>query len=88
MTRKDYEEKTLGELIIQLQEEGENVCSYEELAERAKDEIDNGNLFMAIHLLTSLRDEEEYYLYDHSMGTLETPSSISCKEDIEHLIEE
>ncbi len=88
MTKCDYKTKTYGELIEQLVEEG-LISSYDELKNRAIDEIENDNLVVAIHLLTALNDERsDYYIYDHCMGTLEMPKPISCKTDLKILISE
>lgn len=88
MTRKDYETKTLSQLCEQLAEEGQNITSYETLKDFAKENIDNDNIFVAKHICESIIDEEDYYFYDYCMGTLEAPTPITSKEDIEYLIEE
>lgn len=45
---------------------------------------------MAIHILGAIYNnphDTEYYLYDYCMGTLDTPTPVTCKEDFEHLID-
>ena len=91
ITRKEFEEKTLDELCEMLIENGENITTYESLKDFAKDKLDDDNLFLTIHICNALNlaqdffPEANYYIYDYSMGTLETPSAINCKEDIEDL---
>ena len=57
----------------------------------AKHEIDEENLQMAVHILNAVYEsdcpDDSYYLYDRSMGTLETPTPITCKEDLEDYID-
>lgn len=89
MTRQDYEKKSFEELMEQLNEESDQITTYENLKEFAKYKIDENELNVARHILESIHnDSEEWYDYDYCMGTLDTPSSITCKEDVEHMIEE
>lgn len=93
ITRKEFEEKTLDELCEMLSENGENITTYESLKDFAKDKIDDDNLFLTIHICNALNlaqdfwPEANYYIYDYSMGTLETPSAVTCKDDIEHFFD-
>lgn len=61
------------------------------LISMAKHEIDEENLQMAIHILNAIYEsdclEDSYYLYDRSMGTLETPTPITCREDLADYID-
>ena len=63
----------------------------EVLIEEAKHEIDEDNMMMALHILNAIYNSDcpdgSYYLYDRSMGTLETPTPITCKEDLEDYID-
>ena len=91
MTRAEYETMTLDEVIEWAWENLDDVTTEEALLEFAKKKIDDDNLYMAIHILNAIYDSEEsyngYYLYDYSMGTLETPTPITCRDDFEHLID-
>lgn len=88
MTRQEYETKTLEELCQQLEQEGD-VFSLEGLKGLAMQKISDNDFNVASHLCEAMwNDLADYYLYDWSMGTLETPTGIHEKEDIEHLIEE
>lgn len=89
MTRADFETKTFDELIEQLQNEDQDICSYDYLKDFAKHLIDEENIGFALHILDAIYTEPgEYFEYDCSMGTLQTPSGLTEKSDIEHLIED
>jgi hypothetical protein len=89
MTRNDYENKGFEDLMVQLSEENDNITTQEMLKEFAITNINNDNLFVAIHILEAIqKDDAEWYEYDYSMGTLQTPSGLTEKYDIEHLIED
>ena len=88
MTRHDYETKSFSELMEQLNQELDDVTTREDLTEYAIYRIRDDALYLAIHILEALKEEfsAEWFLYDYCMGTLQTPSGITCKEDIEHLV--
>ena len=89
MKRNEFEEKTFKEVIDIMLNEEDYVVTQEDLKDFAKSKIDDDDLMTAIHVLEAIQnDTAEYYLYDYSMGSLETPSSVKCKEDVEHLVEE
>ena len=89
VTLKDYKEKSFEELIEQLKEERDDFHSYEDMKDFAKYQIDNDNLYFALYILNGINDNPaEWYLYDFTMGTMETPKAITCKEDLIDLIEE
>ena len=89
MTRKEFETKNFDEVMEQLNEEKDDITTYESLKEFAKSQIEEDRLFLAIYILEALNeDTAEWYEYDYCMGTLQTPSSITTKEDVEHLIED
>ena len=83
MKKTDLRDKTFEELIEKLQEKCEYITSYENLKDFAIEEIKNENLYLALHVLEAITDDSaDWYYYDYSMGTLETPSSRKNKEDI------
>ena len=87
MTRAEFDNKSFEELI-ELAKEYSDVTDYETLKEFAKDKIDDDHFFLAEHVIKALKEEQaDYYIYDYSMGTLETPTAVTCKEDIEHLFD-
>lgn len=88
MTRQDYESKSFLALMEQLYEESDDLTTREDLEEYAIHSIRDDSLYLAIHILEALREENgaEWFLYDYCMGTLQTPSGVTCKEDVQHLI--
>jgi len=91
MTKTEFEEMTLDELLEWANENINDITYEDTLIEFAKHKIDDDNIYMAIHILGAIYNSEEaynnYYLYDYSMGTLETPTPITCKEDLEPYID-
>ena len=68
---------TFNEKIEWLFENADGIHSYEDMKDIAKEAIETENLNVAIHILQAINnDPDEYYSYDYSMGTLETPASI------------
>lgn len=88
MNKEDFETKSLNELCEQLSDEGQNITSYETLKDFAKTQIDEDYLFLAEHIISAIKGEAKWYFYDYYMGTLETPTPITSKDDIEDLIED
>ena len=91
MTRAQYEAMTLDELIEWAHENIDDLTDEDMLLSFAKAKIDDDSLYMAMHILSAIYNSNgaynDYYLYDFSMGTLETPTPVTCKEDFEHLID-
>lgn len=91
MTREQFESMTLEELIDWAYENIDYVHTEGGLIGMAKHEIDEENLQMAVHILKAVCESNclaaSYYFYDRSMGTLETPTPITCKEDLEDYID-
>ena len=90
MTVKELNNKSFEEVMEQLNEEWDDVHTYESMADFVGDLILNQNdIYLAIHMLEAMRDNPaEWYLYDFTMGTMETPRAITCREDLEEVIEE
>lgn len=89
MTRKKYEAMSLEELIDWAQENLDDITDEDTLIDFAKSKIDDNNFNLAIHILTAIHENSYdtiWYRYDYCMGTLETPTPITEKEDIEDLI--
>lgn len=85
--KKIYEEKGLNEACQVLEEDGHPITSYETIKSRIIEEAENDNWCMVIHLSQALKDEEaDYYLYDHSMGTLNNPTPITDIQDLIDLL--
>lgn len=89
MTREEYNEKSFDELMDFLDGERDDIHTYEDMKDFAKYQIDEENLYFAIHVLEGIqKDPAEWYLYDYTMGTMDEIRGITCKEDVEDLIEE
>ena len=91
MTKEQFEEMSFEELLELAYDNLDNLWAEEILLEEAKHEIDEDNLQMALHILNAIYESDcpdgSYYIYDRSMGTLETPTPITCKEDLEDYID-
>ena len=91
MTKAEYEKMSLDELIDWAYDNLDDITTEDVLIEFAKAKIDEDSLYLAMHVLSAIYNSEEsyngYYLYDYCMGTLETPTPVTCKEDFEHLID-
>lgn len=89
MTRKEYEDMEFDELIEWARCNIGNITIEEVLKDYTIEKIQDNDFNMAIHILNALNDSPYgviWYRYDYSMGTLETPTPITEKEDIEDLI--
>ena len=69
------------------------ITTYDTLKDFIKEKIDEDNIMFALHLLKAIWEDDtigetNYYRYDYSMGTLETPTPIHRIEDIEDLFKE
>lgn len=91
MKREQFEEMSFEELLEWAYDNIDDMHSEEALIELAKHEIDEDSLRMALHILNAVYESDcpdgSYYIYDRSMGTLETPTPITCKEDLEEYID-
>lgn len=89
MTREEFNNKSFDDVIEQLNEEWDDVHTYESMIAFVGHLLYEDNLNLIIHILETMRDNPaEWYLYDFTMGTMETPKAITCKEDLIDLIEE
>lgn len=89
MTKQEFKTKSFDEVLEQLNEERDDITTYEALKEFAIEKINSDDIFVAIHILEALQNDVAiWYEYDYCMGTLQTPSSIQGKEDIEHMIDD
>lgn len=87
ITRKEFEEMTLQELMTKMQDH-DYIISFEALKDYAINLINDNNFFLSIHILEALNKcETDFYIYDCCMGTLQDPTPIEDKEDVEHLID-
>lgn len=90
MTREELEEMTFEEQMQWTYDNVNDVTTEDELINQSIVLIENGDLMFALHILNAIYNNPyntEYYRYDYSMGTLETPTPIIDLEDIEDLID-
>lgn len=92
MTRQEFDEMSLEEVMdwIENNHNYSPITTEDVLIEFAKAKISDNDMGMAIHILGAIynnEDDTEYYLYDYSMGKLETPTPITSKEDLEDYID-
>lgn len=93
LTRKQYEEMSLDELIAWAQENVYDYTTREMLIDWAESRIKAGDLALAAHILEALVDTDGKaikggYFYDYGMGTMETPTPLTGKEDFECFVED
>ena len=90
MTKAEFNEMSLDEVLEYVNENVDDLTTEDVLLEFAKSKIDDENIYMAYHILKAIWESGEayndYYLYDYCMGTLETPTPVTCKEDLEDYI--
>ena len=89
MTRKEYEEMEFEELMNWANSNLNSITDEELLKDYAIEKIQDDNFSMGLHIINAIYEnpyDTEWYRYDYSMGTLETPTPITDKEDIEDLI--
>lgn len=93
MTRAEFEKKSFEEVMEQLNEEHDTITTLDMLKEFIKEKIDDDDFNIASYLCNAIWNDpnptmSQWYDYDYCMGTMDTPVCLSCKEDVEHLIEE
>ena len=88
MTREEFDEKSFDELIEMLRGEHNDIISYDMLKEYVKKQIDDDDINLARHILEAIwnspnRIDGNWYQYDYTAGTYDTPRELSTKDDIE-----
>ena len=79
---------TFDEKINWLLENVDSVHTYDNMCDMIKSKIDDRQLFVALHILEAVNeDEADYYEYDYNMGTLETLTAID-EEYADYLLKE
>ena len=89
MTRTEFEEIDFDELLELMFENLDSITDEETLKGFAIDKLRDDNFGLALHIINAIYEnpyDSEWYRYDYSMGTLETPSPITCKDDVDDLI--
>lgn len=89
MRREEFNNKSFEDVMEQLNDEWDDIHTYEAMINFAFYLLNENNLNLIIHILETMRDNPaEWYLYDFTMGTMETPRAITCRGDLEEVIEE
>ena len=88
MTIQELHTKNFNDAAEELSEICDCITTYEILKDFAKHNIDRDYLFLAEHILNALRDTADYYDYDYSLGTLDTPAPLRSIADLESYCEE
>ena len=87
MTVAELHAKNFNDAAEELSGQHDCITTYEALKDFAKHNIDKGYLFLAEHILNALRNTADYYDYDYSMGTLDTPTPLLHIADLEDYCE-
>ncbi len=94
MTKKELKKLGFENAIEILQEEVNDITDIDVLKEFIKENIDNDNFFLAMHLLDAIYNsnspypEPYYYRYDYTLGTYDTPEELNTIEDLEQFCED
>lgn len=90
MTRTEFEEMDIYDLISWAEENIYEFTDEEILISFAKKKIEEDNIGMALHILGAIYESDEAisgrYFYDYSLGKLSKPTPLTCKEDFEDYI--
>lgn len=81
--------KTLDDVIYDFEANNDYIVSRDIILDFAINQVQNDRLFLARHVLDAVDKEyADFYSYDMSMGTLETPISITSIEDLYDYVED
>lgn len=81
--------KTLDDAIYDFEANNDYIVSRDIILDFAINQIQNDRLFLARHVLDAVDKEyADFYSYDMSMGTLETPIAITSIEDLYDYVED
>lgn len=82
------EDLDLGDAISLLYDNGygDSIYDWEIMKDMIKYELDNDDMNMVQHLVNAIWNDdgegEDYWVYDRSMGTMETPYSLGSVDDV------
>lgn len=89
MTIAELHNINFNDAAEELSAEFDTITTYETLIAFAKHNIEEGRLFLSIHILSALNESPaDYYDYDYSMGTLDTPTPLWFISDLEDYCEQ
>ena len=64
MTRPEFEEKSFEDVMNQLDEELNEITTLDVLKDFAKSKIDDGNYFLANHIIEALQNENDEHWWN------------------------
>lgn len=81
--------KTFDDVIYDFEANNDYIVSRDIILDFAINQIQNDRLFLARHVLDAVDNEyADFYSYDMSMGTLETPMAITSIDDLYDYVED
>ena len=81
--------KTFDDVIYDFEANNDYIVSRDIILDFAINQIENDRLFLARHVLDTVDNEyADFYSYDMSMGTLETPIAITSIDDLYDYVED
>lgn len=81
--------KTFDDIIYDFEANNDYIVSRDIILDFAINQIQNDRLFLARHVLDAVDNEyADFYSYDMTMGTLETPIAITSIEDLYDYVED
>lgn len=81
--------KTFDDVIYDFEANNDYIVSRDIILDFAINQIRNDRLFLARHVLDAVDNEyADFYSYDMSMGTLETPIAITSIDDLYDYVED
>jgi hypothetical protein len=81
--------KTFDDVIYDFEANNDYIVSRDIILDFAINQIKNDRLFLARHVLDAVDNEyADFYSYDMSMGTLETPMAITSIDDLYDYVED
>lgn len=89
LSKDFYEKSTLEELTAYVLENADDAHTYDDMGEMVKKFIDRDCIAGAKNIIDALDENRgcKLFMYDYSMGALETPKAIRLKEDLEQYVE-
>lgn len=71
---------------------GDDISSWDMLKDFIKECLDDDDMNMVVHIANAIWNDkgsgDEYWVYDYSMGTLESPYSLGSVDDVLDYIDE
>lgn len=84
MTIKELHNMNFNDAAEELYQENDLVTTYDTLKDFAIDLLQKDNVGYALHILNAIYNTEgDYYDYDYSMGTMDTPTPLLVSADLE-----